>query len=189
MLKDYYEILGIHRTASKEDIKKAYRLTATKLHPDKNNQPDATQKFVELTEAYEVLSDSVRRKHYDELLAHHEHQKRIDEQKRQNWEQEVHAASQKGQEKGKKYSKDFDYFSKKVVTTTILMLIGELILGMIFGGDSVFSWLFLSFIMTILGAVIFIAGFGHIGLMMLGTGLVILGALWFRKEVRRENET
>jgi DnaJ-class molecular chaperone len=189
MLKDYYEILGIHRTASKEELKKVYRLTATKLHPDKNNQPDATQKFIELTEAYEVLSNSARRKHYDELLAYHEHQKRIDEQKRRRWEQEVHAASQRGQKKGTKYSKDFNYFSKKVVTTTILMLIGELILGIIFGGDSVFSLLFLSFMMTIVGAVIFIAGFGQIGLMILGTGLFTLGALWFRREVRRENET
>ena len=69
------------------------------------------------------------------------------------------------------------------------MLIGELILGIIFGGDSVFSLLFLSFMMTIVGAVIFIAGFGQIGLMILGTGLFTLGALWFRREVRRENET
>lgn len=68
------------------------------------------------------------------------------------------------------------------------MLIVELLLGIIFGGDSIVSWLFLSLVMTIAGIVIFITGFGQSGLMTLGSGLFVLGALWFRREVRRENE-
>lgn len=187
-MKNYYEILTIHRSASREELKKAYRLAATKIHPDKNNHSNATQSFIELTEAYEVLSDSSRRKRYDELLAYHECRNRIDEQKRTKWEQEIHAASQRGKKKGTKYSKDFDYFSRKVVTSTILMLVIELLLGIIFGGDSIVSWLFLSLVMTIAGVIIFITGFGQIGLMTLGSGLFVLGISWFGREVRRENE-
>ena len=64
--KDYYEVLGLPRSASDEEIKKAYRQLALKHHPDKNrNDPTAEQKFKEVAEAYEVLSDPERRELYD----------------------------------------------------------------------------------------------------------------------------
>jgi curved DNA-binding protein len=66
--KDYYESLGLSRDASEQEIKSAYRKLARKYHPDVNkNDPNASQKFKEINEAYEVLSDPVKRKRYDSL--------------------------------------------------------------------------------------------------------------------------
>jgi curved DNA-binding protein len=66
--KDYYEILGVPRTASDADIKKAFRKLAREHHPDvAKNKKQAEEKFKEINEAYEVLGDSSKRKKYDEL--------------------------------------------------------------------------------------------------------------------------
>jgi len=67
MAKDYYDILGVSKDASKSEIKKAYRKKAKKYHPDKNpDDPDkAREKFKEISEAYEVLADDDKRKLYD----------------------------------------------------------------------------------------------------------------------------
>jgi DnaJ-class molecular chaperone len=65
MAKDYYKTLGIQKGASDEDIKKAYRKLALKYHPDKNKAADAEEKFKEIAEAYEVLSDKKKRDVYD----------------------------------------------------------------------------------------------------------------------------
>src|SRR6201995_2441029 len=64
---DYYKILGIPKTASEEDVKKAYRKLARKLHPDLNpNDKEANKKFQQVNEANEVLSDPEKRKKYDQ---------------------------------------------------------------------------------------------------------------------------
>jgi len=65
MGKDYYKILGLEKSASDNDIKKAYRKLALKYHPDKNKSPGAEEKFKEIAEAYEVLSDPKKRNIYD----------------------------------------------------------------------------------------------------------------------------
>ena len=65
MGKDYYKILGIPKTASDDDIKKSYRKLALKYHPDKNKAAGAEDKFKEVAEAYEVLSDKKKREIYD----------------------------------------------------------------------------------------------------------------------------
>lgn len=66
MGKDYYKILGISKGAADEDIKKAYRKQALKWHPDKNKAANAEEKFKEIAEAYEVLSDPKKRDIYDQ---------------------------------------------------------------------------------------------------------------------------
>lgn len=65
MGKDFYKILGISRGASDDDIKKAYRKLALKYHPDKNKEPSAEEKFKEVAEAYEILSDSKKKEIFD----------------------------------------------------------------------------------------------------------------------------
>lgn len=89
---DYYKVLGVERNATQDDIKKAYRKMARKYHPDLNkDDPNAKDKFQEINEANEVLSDPEKRKKYDE---YGEHWKHADEFKAER------EAYQKAQEQG-----------------------------------------------------------------------------------------
>lgn len=69
---DYYQVMGLEKTASPEDIKRAYRKLARKYHPDVNQSADAEEKFKELGKAYEVLKDKEKRKQYDKYGEHWE---------------------------------------------------------------------------------------------------------------------
>src|SRR5690606_28127328 len=63
--RDYYEILGVSRNATAEEIRRAYRRLARKYHPDVNREEGAEERFKEINEAYEVLGDEERRAAYD----------------------------------------------------------------------------------------------------------------------------
>ena len=67
--RDYYEVLGVSKTATEDELKKAYRKLAKKYHPDANpdNKEEAEAKFKEVNEAYEVLSDPKKRQMYDQF--------------------------------------------------------------------------------------------------------------------------
>ncbi|MFF5993665.1 molecular chaperone DnaJ [Lysinibacillus sp. KU-BSD001] len=65
--RDYYEVLGLAKGASKDEIKKAYRKLSKQYHPDINKEPGADEKFKEIAEAYEVLSDEQKRARYDQF--------------------------------------------------------------------------------------------------------------------------
>lgn len=94
---DYYQILGVDKSASDEDIKKAYRKLARKLHPDLNpNDKDAKQKFQQINEANEVLSDPEKRKKYDKYGSEWRNAEQFEQQRQ---------SRQQGQ-----YSNESDYF-------------------------------------------------------------------------------
>jgi curved DNA-binding protein len=98
---DYYEVLGINKNASEDDIKKAYRKLARKLHPDLNpNDKDAQAKFQKINEANEVLSDPVKRKKYDQYGEHWEHG--------EEYEQARKAQGRPNNAGGQNFSGDFD---------------------------------------------------------------------------------
>jgi curved DNA-binding protein CbpA len=65
-MKDYYAILGIASDAASEAVRTAYRKKALQFHPDRNTAPEATDRFRDVQEAYETLSDASRRHAYDE---------------------------------------------------------------------------------------------------------------------------
>ncbi len=67
MPRDYYEVLGIERKATADEIRRAHRKLAKEFHPDKNKAPEAAKRFSEIQEAYEVLADETRKKQYDQF--------------------------------------------------------------------------------------------------------------------------
>ncbi|ARK10917.1 J domain-containing protein [Fibrella sp. ES10-3-2-2] len=110
---DYYKVLGVEKTASEDEIKKAYRKLARKLHPDLNpNDPEASKKFQQLNEANEVLSDPDKRKKYDQYGKDWQHAEQF-EQARQQRTQYGGAYQRAGNGSGYTYSEGFggDEFS------------------------------------------------------------------------------
>lgn len=65
--RDYYEVLGVSKNATEQEIKSAYRKLAMKYHPDKSKEPDADKKMQEINQAYEILSDPKKRQNYDQF--------------------------------------------------------------------------------------------------------------------------
>jgi DnaJ-class molecular chaperone len=103
--KDYYQTLGVSRTATEKEIKSAYRKLARQYHPDVNKDPKATDRFKLINEAYEVLSDPKKRSKYDQLGADWERIEREQEFARQY-------QSQAGQQAGAAGYGDFsDFFN------------------------------------------------------------------------------
>jgi len=86
--KDYYKILGVERKASEDEIRKAYRKLAMQYHPDRNpNDKQSEERFKEINEAYQVLSDTTKRSHYDRLGSDYSNWQRRGAPGDFNWDQ------------------------------------------------------------------------------------------------------
>ncbi len=108
-MKNYYRILKIDVKAKLKEIKKAYRNLSFQLHPDVNSSESASDEFSEVSEAYYVLKDAVRRRKYDFLLA-----KSVSDRKAPNWEQKVNRAADMGRKRGYEYAeKPIEKLKKK----------------------------------------------------------------------------
>src|SRR5476649_844292 len=98
---DYYQTLGLAKTASDKDIKNAYRKLARKYHPDLNpNDTEANKKFQQLNEANEVLSDPEKRKKYDQYGENWQHGAEYEQQARQQQQSRPQGAYAGGQASG-----------------------------------------------------------------------------------------
>lgn len=95
--KDYYQILGVNKNATDEEIKKAYRKLARKLHPDLNpNDKEAHKKFQEINEANEVLSDPEKRKKYDQYGKDWQHAEQFEQARRSQQQRGAYSESFSG---------------------------------------------------------------------------------------------
>ena len=102
--QDYYKILGVEKTASLAQIKKAYRKLALKYHPDKNEEKaKAKEKFLKIKEAYEVLKDPEKRKKYDDLIRQKKRTKKA------TYTQQDYHQQYKKQQKAQSYTYDDKY--------------------------------------------------------------------------------
>ncbi len=112
--KDYYKILGVSKSATQDEIKKAFRKLAVKYHPDKNSgDKEAEAKFKEINEANEVLSDSTKRKRYDELGSNWNNYQQSPGQSQGGFDWGKYQQQYGGgsQQSGQSYTTDFGDFS------------------------------------------------------------------------------
>lgn len=111
-MKNCYEILGVPKTATTDEIKKAFRKLAIEFHPDKNKNSNAQDKFIEIYEAYEILSDETKRNTFDELYFGVA-------EKGEAEETEFKEATQTARQNGKKYSENgFIEFSLEILANS-----------------------------------------------------------------------
>ena len=113
-MEDLYKTLGVNESATTSEIKHAYRRKALELHPDKNKSNDARERFIEVHEAYKVLTDSQLRSEYDNL-----------DYSYANYESDQYSTDfqenfKRAEREATTYADDFDLFSKNVLTNNIL---------------------------------------------------------------------
>jgi len=120
-MTDYYKILNVDKNATATEIRKAYRFKALEFHPDKNKSINAKEKFIEIYEAYKVLSDSILRRKYDNLIQ--EHWDQVRNETSWNWTNDkINNKSKKAREQGTKYAENYDLFSRKVLENNFTFL-------------------------------------------------------------------
>ncbi len=130
-MKDYYKILNVEKTAKLIAIKKAFRKLVKEKHPDVNKSKNAHINFVEINEAYQVLSNPIKRIQYDRLYDFKILNKRPENQKKyhrkhEKWERNVEKTARKGQNKSSKQN--------KIKEKSFFKLFIEWVFEQIFGG-------------------------------------------------------
>ena len=103
-MKNYYKILAINPDVSIQDVKKAYRKLALQYHPDKNKNPNAHEKFIEITEAYEVLRDSSQRAIYDAQFKQSFGEQTTTNENKQTYQAQQEYWSNRGRSKAQEYA-------------------------------------------------------------------------------------
>jgi len=98
MIPNYYQRLGLGKSATKEEIKKAYRKYALEYHPDRNKNADAHQKFIEINEAYLILNDEEARVKYDREYDFYFQPKAAESNKSYQWKEDTYAQESKERE-------------------------------------------------------------------------------------------
>jgi uncharacterized membrane protein len=126
MPKDYYKILGVSKTASQDDIKKAYRQKALLIHPDVNPSSEAQSAFQELSEAYSILGDSRSKAKYDsdEIIIRFE--EFDDETHSQTAERERQEAFERNSEAGSTVDTDYAHYLKSTTRIGLIVLLFSL---------------------------------------------------------------
>jgi len=150
-MKDYYKLLGISRSAKAGAIRKAYRKLALRLHPDINKSPDAHDRFIELTEVYEVLKHPKRKRQYDRLydyniLGKEPKRHRTYHKREGKWNQNINKSSEKGKKKGQKYSQtSYKVFKRRTSFWSIfepIVIVLEFLIFVLKFGSPLFFYLF-----------------------------------------------
>lgn len=181
MFPDYYKRLGLTKSSTKNEIKKAFRVLALKFHPDKNNSPDAAEKFISINEAYLILFDDIARLKYDkEYDIHYSTKNEPKQSSKSNYEysgfndEELNDWAKKARQQGNEYAKmAFAEFSKLIIgfiKETGFQLTNTLIL-------------FFGLLLTISGFGNILIGIfttGNIGTPILGIILMPIGILFWR---------
>lgn len=168
-MKDYYKILEIEFGTDIPTVKKSYRRLALKYHPDKNKAPDASQKFIEITEAYEVLNNDIKKSHYDTLYAEfYKEAKQKTEFNDNEKSEKVQEWRTYGKKKAEEYaSMKYDDFADRIID--------ELKLGISYTPNIIFILLCIGGVIASFTIMAKVDGtFGAIMLIMYGTACYFL---------------
>jgi|AntRauTorckE5430_2_1112549.scaffolds.fasta_scaffold18597_1 alpha-galactosidase/6-phospho-beta-glucosidase family protein len=117
-MKDYYKVLKIEVGVSQIDVKKAFRKLALKYHPDRNKEPNTSQKFIEVTEAYEVLRDPIKRADYNRIYSTYFERTKTRQKKEAEYKQKEYYQEWEnyGRQKAQEYSSiPFEEFARMLL--------------------------------------------------------------------------
>ncbi|MEO1029939.1 MAG: DnaJ domain-containing protein [Bacteroidota bacterium] len=130
MITNYYTLLNIDQSADLETIKKAFRKEIAIYHPDNNASPEAREKFEQLVEAFDILSNEDKRREYDQMLKHQATNKPViieQEQQYEDWQKEA-----------KKKSKKYEGIGlEELLLIDIFVLNGDFLDGLFSGADDI----------------------------------------------------